>query len=220
MKGFAKCIVLLIVLALILPVVSAYTVSSVSIDPSGDLLPGTAVTVSYKLDFAASGGETFPSEDSLQMITDLEKPKWTWTLLLNGVENPRPQAGGRMLELSGWDLSYPSKNVEESIRVTLEGTTPAVTATTNKTMIKIQEMDSRNAVVSGTLVEYTRLIINTGEVSTAVATANNNLAAFRAHIDEKYAMGIDTSAAESQYNTAKRRLMLHRHSLQPSSLRH
>jgi hypothetical protein len=206
MKGFAKCIVLLIVLALILPVVSAYTVSSVSIDPSGDLLPGTAVTVSYKLDFAASGGETFPSEDSLQMITDLEKPKWTWTLLLNGVENPRPQAGGRMLELSGWDLSYPSKNVEESIRVTLEGTTPAVTATTNKTMIKIQEMDSRNAVVSGTLVEYTRLIINTGEVSTAVATANNNLAAFRAHIDEKYAMGIDTSAAESQYNTAKTKI--------------
>jgi hypothetical protein len=158
------------------------------------------------LDFAGSGGETFPSSDALQMITDLEKPKWTWTLLLNGVENPRPQAGGRMLELSGWDLSYPTKNVEESIRVTLEGTTPTVTATSNKTIIKIQEVDSRNAVISSSLVEYTRLIVNTGEKSTAISTANSNLQAFRAHIDEKAAMDIDTSAAEAQYNAAKQNI--------------
>ena len=206
MKGFTNCIVILIVLALSIQVVSAFSVSTVSIDPSGDLLPGTAVTVSYKLDFAGSGGETFPSSDSLQMITDLEKPKWTWTLLLNGVENPRPQAGGRMLELSGWDLSYPTKNVEESIRVTLEGTTPTVTATSNKTIIKIQEVDSRNAVISSSLVEYTRLIVNTGEKSTAISTANSNLQAFRAHIDEKAAMDIDTSAAEAQYNAAKQNI--------------
>jgi hypothetical protein len=206
MKGFTKCIILLIVLALSIQVVSAFSVSTVSIDPSGDLLPGTPVTVSFKADFAGSGGETFPSSDALQMITDLEKPKWTWTLLLNGVENPRPQAGGRMLELGGWDLSYPTKNVEESIRVTLEGTTPTVTATTNKTIIKIQEVDSRNAVVSGSLVEYTRMIVNTGEVSTAISTANSNLQAFRAHIDEKAAMGIDTSAAEAQYNTARQKI--------------
>jgi len=206
MKGFTKCIILLIVLALSIQVVSAFSVSTVSIDPSGDLLPGTPVTVSYKLDFAGSGGETFPSSDSLQMITDLEKPKWTWTLLLNGVENPRPQAGGRMLELSGWDLSYPTKNVEESIRVTLEGTTPTVTATSTKTIIKIQEVDSRNAVISSSVVEHTRLIVNTGEISTAISTANSNLQAFRAHIDEKAAMDIDTSAAEAQYNAAKQNI--------------
>lgn len=205
MKGFTKCIILLIVLALSIQIVSAFSVSTVTIDPSGDLLPGTPVTVSYKIDFAASAGETFPSSNSIQMITDLEKPKWTWTLLLNGVENPRPQEGGRMLELSGWDLSYPS-DIEESLRVTLEGTAPTVTATSNKTVIKIQEVDSRNAVISSSVIEHTRLIVNTGEISTAISTANSNLQAFQAHIDEKAAMGIDTSAAEAQYNTARQKI--------------
>ena len=205
MKGFTKCIILLIVLAMSIHVVSAFSVSTVSIDPSGDLIPGTPVTVSYKIDFAGSG-ETFPSEDSLQMITDLGTPKWTWTLLLNGVENPRPQAGGRMLELTGWDLSYQTKNVEESVRVTLEGTAPTVTATSNKTIIKLQETDSRSAVISSSVVEYTQLIVNTGEITTAISTANSNLQTFRAHIDEKAAMGIDTSAAEAQYNTASQKI--------------
>ena len=77
--------------------------------------------VSYKIQFAASSGETFPSGSELQMSTDLESPKWTWTLILDGVENPRPQASGRMLSLSGFELSYPSK-VDQSVRVTLEGT--------------------------------------------------------------------------------------------------
>jgi len=185
--------------------VSAFSVSTVTIDPSGDLLPGTPVTVSYKIDFAASGDETFASSNTLQMITDLEKPKWTWTLLLDSVENPRPQEGGRMLELSGWDLSYPS-NIEESLRVTLEGTSPTVTATSNKTIIKLQEVDSRNAVISSSVVEHTRLIVNTGEISTAISTANSNLQIFRAHIDEKAAMDIDTTAAEAQYNTAKQKI--------------
>ena len=82
MKGFTKCIILLIVLALSVSAVSAFTVSTVSIDPSGDMIPGTSVIVSYKVDFSASGDETFPSSSSLQMITDLDSPKWTWTLLL------------------------------------------------------------------------------------------------------------------------------------------
>ena len=206
MKGFTKFIILVIVIALSFQMVSAFSVSTVSIDPSGDLIPGTPVTVSYKIDFGASGDETFPSSDSLQMITDLEKPKWTWTLLLNGVENPRPQEGGRMLELSGWDLSYPAKNIEESMRVTLEGTTPTVTATSNKTIIKIQEVDRNNAAISSSVVQYTRLIVNTGETATAISVANSNLQVFRAHIDEKAAMDIDTSAAEAQYNAAKQKI--------------
>jgi len=152
MKGFTKCLILVILLALSVHAVSAFSVSTVSIDPSGDLIPGTPVIVSFKIDFSASGGETFPSSSSLQMITDLEKPKWTWTLLLNGVENPRPQSTDKILELSGWDLSYPS-NVDESIRVTLEGTIPS-NANPSQNILKIQEVDSRNSVVTSTV--YTR----------------------------------------------------------------
>lgn len=205
MKGFTKCIILLIVLALSVSAVSAFTVSTVSIDPTGDMIPGTSVIVSYKVDFSATGDETFPSSSSLQMITDLDSPKWTWTLLLNGVENPRPQDGGKMLELSGWDLAYPS-DIEESIRVTLEGKTPTVTSTSNKSIIKIQEVDSRNNVQTSSKVEYTRLIVNTGEVTTLISSRNSDLQTFRAHIEEKVAMNIDTSAAEAKYNEAKQKI--------------
>jgi len=205
MKGFTKCIILVILLALSVHAVSAFSVSTVSIDPSGDLIPGTPVIVSFKVDFSASGGETFPSSSSLQMITDLEKPKWTWTLLLNGVENPRPQSTGKILELSGWDLSYPS-DVEESVRITLEGVAPTVTSTTNKTIIKIQEVDSRNNVVTSSKIDYTRVIVNTGEISSAISAKNSALQTFRAHIDEKAAMDIDTSAAEAKYNEARQKI--------------
>jgi len=205
MNGFVKCLILGIALAFCVSAVSAFSVSTVSIDPSGDLIPGTSVIVSFKADFSATGGETFPSSNSLQMITDLESPKWTWTLLLNGVENARPQAGGKMLELSGWDLAYPS-DVEESIRVTLEGKTPSVTKTSNKTIIKIQEVDSRNNILTSSLVSYSRLIVNTGEVSTLTSSRNSELQTFRAHIEEKVAMDIDTSAAEGKYNEAKQKI--------------
>ncbi|MCX6690037.1 MAG: hypothetical protein NTZ39_10180 [Methanoregula sp.] len=206
MKGLTKCIILGIVLVLCVSAVSAFSVSTVSIDPSGDLVPGTPVIVSFKADFADSGTETFPSSDSLQMLTDLESPKWTWTLLLNGVENPRPQAGGKMLELSGWDLSYPSRSIEESVRVTLEGKAPSVTSTSNKTLIKIQEMDSRNNPITSSLVSYTRLVVNTGEVTTLISSRNSDLQTYRAHIEEKAAMDIDTSAAEAKYNEAKQKI--------------
>jgi hypothetical protein len=180
-------------------------VSTISIDPSGDLIPGTSVIASFKVDFSAVGSETFPSSSSLQMITDLESPKWTWTLLLNGVENARPQSGGHMLELSGWDLAYPS-DIEESIRVRLEGKAPSVTQTSNKTIIKIQEVDSRNNIQTSSVVEYTRLIVNTGEISTAISAANSNLSVFRTHIDEKTTLGVNTSAAEAKYTEAKQKI--------------
>ena len=205
MKGFTKCIILVILLALSVQVVSAFSVSTISIDPSGDLMPGTPVIVSFKVDFSASGGETFPSSSSLQMITDLEKPKWAWTLLLNGVENPRPESTSKIMELSGWDLSYPT-DVEESVRITLEGVAPTVTSTTNKTIIKIQEVDSRNNVVTSSKIDYTRVIVNTGEIASAISAKNSALQTFRAHIDEKAAMDIDTSAAEAKYNEARQKI--------------
>lgn len=205
MKGVMKWIVVATILLLSVPGVTAFTASSVSIDPSGSLTPGSPVTVSFKIQFPASSGETFPSGSELQMSTDLDKPKWTWTLILDGVENPRPQASGRILSLSGFELSYPS-SVEQSIRVTLEGTAPSVDQTTNKTIIKIQEVDSNNNVVSSSKIDHTAVIVNTGEVSAAIAAKKQDLQTYRTHIDEKAAIGIDTSAAEVKYNDANAKI--------------
>ncbi|MDD1702962.1 MAG: hypothetical protein LUQ31_08300 [Methanoregula sp.] len=198
-----KGLVLFVVLVACVQVVSAsFTMSTVTINPSGDLTPGTAVTVSYAINFASSGDETFSSSDSLQMQTDLEKPTWTWTLVLNDVENSRPQSTNKILTLSGWDISYPS-SVSESVKVTLEGTAPSVTSTTNKTLIKIKELDSNSNEISGSTVSYTTLVVNTGEITTAASSASASLQTFRSEIDEKAALDVDTSAAEAKYNEAQ-----------------
>jgi uncharacterized protein YlxP (DUF503 family) len=205
MKGVTKWLILSVIFLFCIPSVSAFTVSSVTIDPSGSLTPGTAVMVSYKIQFSASGGETFPSGSELQMSTDLESPKWTWTLILDGIENPRPQAAGRMLSLSGFELSYPA-SVDQSIRVTLEGKVPSVEQTTNKTLIRIQEVDKNNNVVTSSRTEHTAMVINVAQVSQAIASKRTDLQTYRSHIDEKAAIGIDTSVAEVKYSDAKSKI--------------
>ena len=168
MKGVMKWIIFAIVLLFLVPAVSgSFSVSSITIDPSGSLTPGTPVLVSYKIQFAASGDTTFPSASELQMSTDLDKAKWSYTLILDSIENPRPQESGRMLSLGGWEISYPDE-VEESIRVTLEGTVPEVTQTTNKTIIRIVEVDQNNNVVESSRVERTAMVVNINDLKAAI----------------------------------------------------
>jgi hypothetical protein len=202
MKGLTKWIIIAFSLVFCIQGVSAFYVSSISIDPSGSLTPGQQVLVSFKIDFTGDGGSTFPAGGELDLSTDLDKPKWTWTLLLDGVENPRPTETGRMLALSGFELSYPSK-VEESVRITLEGTAPSVTQSTNKTIIKIQESDSNGNALTSSEIEKTTMVINTAEVSKSIDDQNGILEGYRSHIDEKAALGIDTIAAEAKYTEAK-----------------
>jgi len=205
MKGFNKWVLIAVSFLLCVQAVSAFTVSSVNIDPSGALTPGTPVTVSYKVDFQSSGSTTFSSSNDLQMSTDLEKPKWTYTILLDGVENPRQPTGGKSLTITGFELSYKS-GVEESLRVTLEGTTPTVDKTTDKTIVKIQEIDSGNSPITSSIVEKKVSVINTAEIASAISARTSDLQSFRSQIDEKAALGIDTSAAESKYNDAKSKI--------------
>jgi hypothetical protein len=202
MKGLTKLITLAVIaLFLCIPAVSAFSVEGMTIDPSGALTPNTAVTVSFKVGFSASSDNTFPSGSDLVMTTELTNPKWTYTLLLDGVENPRNPVGGKTLDLSGFELSYPS-SVDEAVRVTLEGTAPTVDTTTDKILVNIKEIDTNGNTVASSMVNKTAKVINTGDVAAAIASMNTNLQTLRSHIDEKSAIGIDTSEAESQYNEA------------------
>jgi hypothetical protein len=182
---------------------SAYTVSQISVNPAGDLTPGTPVTVSFTIQFASSGGETFPSDNTLDFYTDLDNPRWSAVLALNNIDNPQPLENKKNVYLTGWILSYPSSDVEENLRVNLEGVAPAVTSTTNKTIVRVQELDVRNNVVSGSMVTVSRQIINTAEVTSLIATWESELQIFSTHIDEKAALDIDTSSADEKYSAAR-----------------
>jgi len=197
MKGLFKWAIIAILLFLCVPVVSAFTVSSYTQDPTGSLLPNNPVTVSFKVD---NSGQ-FPSSNDLMLYTDLEKPTWTYTIIVNGVENLRPVRGGKSLDITGFELSYKSGD-EVSVRVTLEGTTPTVTSTGDKIIVRITENDARGNAITSTQVTKTATVVNTGDVQSAIAARQADLQTFRANIDEKAAIGIDTSAAEAKYNEA------------------
>ena len=120
----------------------AFEVDSVVVDPPGDLAPGTPVTVSFRVNISGTGAdETFPAADELQISTGLEKPRWEYTLVLDGVENPQPGSNGRLLSVSGWLLSYPS-SASEYLKITLSGTTPRVPSPANVTLFTVTEYDS------------------------------------------------------------------------------
>lgn len=136
--------------------VAAFTVGSVSVNPSGNLYPGNSVNVSYTV-YAASGA-AFPSYDDLQFITELDNPAWTYSVVWNGVKNTRPVTGGRTLTVSGFELGYENGD-EVDVQVVLQGTIPTGTARgANKTLVKIQELDARGYSIPYSVVNIDRLV--------------------------------------------------------------
>jgi hypothetical protein len=136
--------------------VSAFTVSSINITPMGDLNPNDPVTVSYSV-YAASG-VAFPSFDDLQFITELDDPRWSYAIGVNGIENERPVTGGRTLTISGFELAYRNQD-GVIVKASLQGRVPLSSLLgTNKTLIKIQELDSRGNVIPYSVVKVEHLI--------------------------------------------------------------
>ncbi len=178
------------------------TVLNPVINPTGDLTAGANVSTSFKIEMTPSGSDTFPKANTLQIFTDLNNAKWTVTMIRDGVEHPVPQEFGRSVYLSGWVLSYPSA-VQESLRVSLEGTVPSVPKSMNKTIVLVQELDGNNAVIPATIVTKERLIINPTDMTQNIAVRESDLRIYRMHIDARAQMGINTTAAEQKYSAAQ-----------------
>lgn len=145
MKDFKTWIIFTVFLLFCISTVSAFSVSSVSIDPPGVLTFGIPVTLSYKVDIDG----VFPSDNELQFYTDLENPHWTYIIVVNGVENVRPSIDGQNLSMSGFELSYKTSD-QVSIRVTLEGT---ASSTPNALLVRIQQMNGNGQVISSTVYQ-------------------------------------------------------------------
>lgn len=151
-----SCIFLLCLVAVLVQGVAAFTVSSLSVVPSGTLNPGDRVNISYTV-YAASG-VAFPSYDDLQFVTELNDPLWTYTIAVNGVKNLRPVEGGRVLTISGFELGYRNQD-EVIVTVSLTALVPAGSVPgANKTLVRIQELDSRGYVIPYSVVVIDHLI--------------------------------------------------------------
>lgn len=126
----------------------------VTMNPGGPITSGTPVTVTSTIDFVLTGTETtFPMDHDLVFSTTLDNPQWSYTLVLDGVENKRPAMPGTVLDLSGFELSYPGSVNEERVVVTLQGTAPAVREGRTKKVIQISVVDNAGNVVPNSTVK-------------------------------------------------------------------
>lgn len=209
MKAVIRCICALILLALCIQTVSAsFTVGKVTMSSKGKTLSdtdrlsaGTPVTATAELEFSASGGETFPNEDTLLLATELDNAQWNYIRILDGNSDPAVTAKGKNVNINGWMLSFPARQ-DLAMKVSVEGTAPTVASSGEKIIIRIADLDRKNNVVSGSEVIKKLFIVNPEEITGVTNTARTELAAFRTAIDEKAAEGIDTTAAELKYSEA------------------
>ena len=149
MKPFHRFTCLLAVLLLfaaMAPCVSAFTLSSVKVDPQGSQPAGTPMTVSFTIDFSSKSNVTFPAANELLVSTNLANARWVPVLVLNGMESSLPSRNGNAMELPGEDVSYPSTE-HVQIKGTLTGTMPS-DSSADRNFLKIVEADPGSAVVS------------------------------------------------------------------------
>jgi hypothetical protein len=140
------------------------------------------------------------------MYTDLTNAKWSVVKIetyegIPPLETPLGNYGGPRAQVDGWVLSYPDRTL--AIRVTLDGVAPEVDNTQNKAILKVDELDSYGKPISTTGYLKEALVVNIADINNEISATDSNLSVFRTHIDEKYAMEVDTSAAEGNYNNAK-----------------
>ncbi|MEI6294296.1 MAG: FxLYD domain-containing protein [Methanomicrobiales archaeon] len=131
---------------------SPIIVKNIAITPIGDLVSGQTppnrVTASFVIDFNSAGGETFPSDKTLILSTDMENAQWSYILLLDGNPNPALSGSGKNLNIVGWSLTYPSKR-ELSMRVSTTGTVPSVPKSDSMEVIRVYVQDENSEIVPG-----------------------------------------------------------------------
>lgn len=204
-RGLGRGILLVVCLLLFfLQGTSAYNLSQISIEPLGALIPGTPILVSGIIDFPLSANKSFEAGHVLQLSTDLDNPRWTYAIVVDGIEKPRPYVGGSIFAISGFELSWEKASV--SLRFNLEGKTPSVNQTLNKTPIRIQEVDEKGNVVDNSTFEYPVPVIYYIERHPPREELPDRLETFRKHIDEKVMIGVNVSMAEEKYHDAQQKI--------------
>lgn len=174
---------------------------NISVTPSGDLISGeTNVTITYQIEFVETSGETFPSGDVLVMSTELTNARWQYSLIQDGVDNPRPTQTGKNLYLSGWELSYTKSSL--MLRATLNGLAPSVPTTQKVKILRIAQLSGSSKVVSGSETIVERTVNNPAEMQSSIGLTKDQLKKLKTDIDQKAAEGYDVSEAMAMYNKA------------------
>jgi hypothetical protein len=200
--GRAGLLVIFLFLVLVPQLASGLTISRIVVEPDASLFPDTPVTVSFNITLQDSGEPGFPSENELQIRTDLVAPVWNVTSGDTEV-HPLMEKDGT-LEIYGYDLNE-KETVTKTLHVELHGKAPSVVQTMNKTLVRVLIIDPLGCCVDSSIFRRSVLVISPG-TSQKITDAAEELRAFRSHIEDNTSRGIDTSAAEAKYIEAEREI--------------
>ncbi len=117
--------------------VSGFSVSSITVNPSGDLMDGTSVTVTCEI--PRTGILLY---DQLVLTTDLDSPVWDPVVMVRDKETPvnPASAHGNTLTLNGALYNYPS-SIPVKVRVNVQGSVPP-NHTANQRLLDIRQLDA------------------------------------------------------------------------------
>lgn len=205
MKNVITGIIMLLVLCCMVQAGAAFKMESSEVTPTGDLAAGTAVTAHAVVDFSTLTGTTFPTTDSFQVFTELDKAKWRYSVSINGAENPKPDAAGKYLKINGFDLEYPASQ-SVKVLITMEGVVPQTNATQNITVLRFQWLDQTTKVRENGEVTLIRKVVNPEDLMKSIQQAQNDLKTLRVHIDQRAAAGVGTDEAEAKYRLAEQNI--------------
>jgi hypothetical protein len=198
-------IIMLLVLCCMVQAGAAFKMESSEVTPAGDLAAGTAVTAHAVVDFSTLTGSTFPTTDTFQIFTELDKAKWRYSISINGAENPKPDAAGKYLKINGFDLEYPASQ-SVKVLVTMEGVVPQTNATQNITILRFQWLDQTTKVRENGELTLTRKVVNPDDLVKSVQQAQTDLKTLRTQIDQRAAAGVSTDEAEAKYRLAEQNI--------------
>lgn len=183
-----------------IPAMASVEVGYVNVKPTGDLESGKSnVSADLELSFISSSGESFPSDESLVLSTGLDNPVWTYSIILDGVENPRPAVSKKQLDLSGWELSY--ENVEESVKVNLRGMAPKVDKSAQVEIVSVN-VATAGGRVKDTVKNVSAFVTNPGELKGDLSSVKESYSKLEKDLAQHKADGIDISKAEQKAKEA------------------
>jgi hypothetical protein len=202
MKKGILFLFLVLSICFVQPVYAAadYEVDTYEVIPSGDLSPGESVNVRCIISLTGED-ETFPMGHELEAYTELDDIRWEYAITVNGMGVP-VSAGSRYLTIIGWNLAYP-EDTDVEVEFLLEGTVPSVSATTTKTIFRLQQFDSDGDLVKNGEYLKEQVAVNPAEIEATLAVRESELSQLRESLDDLSAKGVNTVAAEEKYDASE-----------------
>jgi len=163
---------MILAVAIIISPVSAWTIQNWAGPANGATLsPGTAVNAAFLIYFDSWSDGAFDADNSITLYSDLTDAQWTVTktVMVNDDTPITTQLVSRksiQVKLTGWDLTDSQNSYKVTVQLT--GTVPALNATQDITLIRIQEVDSSAKAVSGSVVKKTVSVVVPTPEPTAV----------------------------------------------------